>query len=48
MRLQHEPRGVRGRQGMLRYIYHNELPKELIKVNGEADMTRQLLEAADG
>ncbi|OEL24361.1 BTB/POZ and MATH domain-containing protein 1 [Dichanthelium oligosanthes] len=34
-------------EGVLHYIYQDELPEELIKANGEAEMTRQLFEAAD-
>ena len=34
-------------EGVLHYIYHDDLPEELIKANGEAGMTRQLFEAAD-
>ncbi|XP_039818796.1 BTB/POZ and MATH domain-containing protein 1-like [Panicum virgatum] len=34
-------------EGVLHYIYHDELPEKLIKANGEAAMTRQLFEAAD-
>ncbi|RLM64584.1 BTB/POZ and MATH domain-containing protein 1-like [Panicum miliaceum] len=34
-------------EGVLHYIYHDELPEELTKAHGEAAMTRQLFEAAD-
>ncbi|KAJ1273280.1 hypothetical protein BS78_06G267800 [Paspalum vaginatum] len=34
-------------QGVLHYVYHDTLPEDLIKANGEALMTRQLFEAAD-